>query len=78
MKADSYQMVAPSSRGRNSVRITSHQSWADSVFILDLAHMPAGCATWPAYWSVSQSGPWPNGGEHDMIEGTQAEYSELV
>ncbi|KAH9027702.1 concanavalin A-like lectin/glucanase domain-containing protein [Lactarius pseudohatsudake] len=31
--------------------------------------MPAGCGTWPAFWTLSQAGPWPHGGEIDIIEG---------
>jgi len=32
--------------------------------------MPVGCATWPAFWTLSSTGPWPAGGEVDIIEGT--------
>lgn len=71
MRADSTQVVAPASRGRDSIRITSHNAYNDSMIVLDLAHMPEGCATWPAFWTISQGGPWPNGGEIDIIEGKQ-------
>ncbi|KAI0949203.1 hypothetical protein AcW1_008885 [Taiwanofungus camphoratus] len=30
--------------------------------------MPEGCSTWPAFWTVSQTGSWPNGGGIDVIE----------
>ncbi len=69
MRADDWSIVGPSSRGRDSVRISSQTAYGDSVTVLDLAHMPAGCATWPAFWTLSQKGPWPNGGEIDIIEG---------
>ncbi|KAG6826875.1 hypothetical protein H0H92_014079 [Tricholoma furcatifolium] len=69
MRVDSSSMVPPSARGRNSVRIHSSKAYADSVIVLDLQHMPTGCATWPAFWTLSQAGPWPNGGEIDIIEG---------
>jgi hypothetical protein len=69
MRADDWSIVSPSARGRDSVRISSQTAYGDSVIVLDLAHMPAGCATWPAFWTLSQQGPWPNGGEIDIIEG---------
>ena len=70
MRADFQNNVDPNSRGRNSVRIQSHKAYDESLIILDLQHMPEGCATWPAFWSLSQKGPWPHGGEVDIIEGT--------
>lgn len=69
MRADDINVVAPGARGRNSVRITSNKAYADSVTVLDLQHMPEGCSTWPAFWSLSQQGPWPEGGEIDIVEG---------
>jgi hypothetical protein len=69
MRADSWSTVASSARGRDSVRISSQTVYDEAVVILDLTHMPAGCATWPAFWTNSQAGPWPAGGEIDIIEG---------
>lgn len=69
MRVDSSSIVPPTARGRDSNRITSNNAYGDSVIILDLDHMPEGCATWPAFWTLSQKGPWPNGGEIDIIEG---------
>ena len=69
MRADAFEVVPASARGRNSIRITSKATYDDAVFVLDLAHMPQGCATWPAWWTLSSSGPWPQGGEIDIIEG---------
>lgn len=69
MRADDTNVVPASARGRNSVRILSNKAYGDSVAILDLSHMPQGCATWPAFWSLSATGPWPAGGEIDIIEG---------
>jgi hypothetical protein len=39
------------------------------LVVADIAHMPDGCGTWPAFWSNGY-GPWPAGGEFDIIEGT--------
>ena len=69
MRADDWSIVGSSARGRDSIRISSQTAYGDSVVVLDLAHMPAGCATWPAFWTLSQKGPWPSGGEIDIIEG---------
>lgn len=69
MRADDLKVVDPSARGRDSIRVTSTKAYNDSVIVLDVTHMPAGCATWPAFWTLTQSGPWPQGGEIDIIEG---------
>lgn len=61
IKADNTS-VTPN--GRPSVRIVSQASYSSGLFILDLAHMPTGCGTWPAYWLVGPD--WPNNGEIDV------------
>lgn len=48
MRGDDVRMVSPAERGRNSVRISSSAAYSDSIIVLDLLHMPTGCATWPA------------------------------
>ncbi|KAJ7593859.1 glycoside hydrolase family 16 protein [Mycena floridula] len=69
MRADDINMVQ-NQRGRDSIRISSVATMSsDSLVVLDVAHMPEGCATWPAFWTLSQQGPWPHGGEIDIIEG---------
>jgi len=40
MKADSASVVESSARGRDSIRIQSYTSFSDSIFVLDLTHMP--------------------------------------
>lgn len=69
MRVDSSNFVDPTARGRDSVRITSNDAFGEVVIVLDLTHMPEGCGTWPAFWTLSRKGPWPNGGEIDIIEG---------
>jgi len=54
-------------RGRQSVRISTKEIWNGGLFIMDLSHMPTGCGTWPAWWTVGPG--WPAGGEIDIIEG---------
>lgn len=39
-----------------------------ALWVLDLNHMPTGCGTWPAWWTVGWD-PWPDNGEIDIIEG---------
>lgn len=61
-----------SGRGRNSIRISSKKSYNHGLFIIDLAHMPAGaCGTWPAFWLLGPD--WPNNGEVDIIEGVNTQ-----
>lgn len=69
MRSDAETIVPPTARGRDSIRITSNTVYEDAVVILDVAHIPFGCGTWPAFWSLSAKGPWPLGGEIDIIEG---------
>ncbi|GAA5820193.1 hypothetical protein JCM11251_005520 [Rhodosporidiobolus azoricus] len=53
---------------RPSVRIESKATYdSGTLMIFDLAHMPWGCATWPAMWTYNQ--PWPAMGEIDIVEG---------
>ncbi|KAJ3258468.1 hypothetical protein HK103_003590 [Boothiomyces macroporosus] len=51
----------------NSVRINSIQTFLGGLFIFDVAHLPAGCGSWPAIWMTAP--PWPFKGEIDIIEG---------
>ena len=67
IRADDTNVVPSGARGRDSIRITSHRTYTDSIIILDLAHMPGGCGQWSAFLSYSPN-DWPNGGEVDMIE----------
>ena len=69
MRADSESVVPPTARGRDSIRIISNTAYDDALVILEISHMPYGCGTWPAFWSLSKKGPWPNGGEIDILEG---------
>ncbi|PCH36331.1 glycoside hydrolase family 16 protein [Wolfiporia cocos MD-104 SS10] len=54
---------------RKSVRISSPETYNSGLFIADFQAMPFGCGLWPAYWTVSASATWPDGGEIDIIEG---------
>ncbi|KAI9669442.1 MAG: hypothetical protein M1831_000479 [Alyxoria varia] len=53
--------------GRQSVRLTSTQTYDNGLFVIDIEHMPTGCGTWPAFWLVGPD--WPNNGEIDILEG---------
>ncbi|KAG8997289.1 hypothetical protein FRB94_001084 [Tulasnella sp. JGI-2019a] len=71
MRADSTTVLSPTGPGRNAQRIVSKKRYTTSVTVLDVAHMPQGCGTWPAFWSTSDDPayPWPNAGEIDILEG---------
>ena len=45
------------SGNRKSIRIQSKNTYNGGLLILDAAHMPAGCGTWPAWWSNGISKP---------------------
>ncbi|KAI4611187.1 hypothetical protein J4E83_008130 [Alternaria metachromatica] len=53
--------------GRPSVRIQSKKTYDSGLIVLDVAHMPFGCGTWPAFWTTGPN--WPKNGEIDIIEG---------
>jgi len=65
-----------SGRGRDSVRVHSKSTFNHGLFIIDLSHMPTGCGTWPAWWTVGPN--WPNNGEIDVIEGVNEEDHDQV
>jgi len=50
-----------------SIRLQSRSVYqAGHVWLIDIAHMPTGQGTWPAWWSFGPD--WPNNGEIDTIE----------
>eukprot|EP00694_Reclinomonas_americana_P005531 EC794718.1.p1 GENE.EC794718.1~~EC794718.1.p1 ORF type:complete len:180 (+),score=47.97 EC794718.1:20-559(+) len=72
LRVDTSQIPSNTARGRKSVRITSTTAYnPNTLFVLDLDHMPTGCATWPAFWLVGDD--WPINGEIDIIEGVNTQ-----
>lgn len=57
----------PTPEGRPSIRIESKKTYDSGLIVLDVAHMPFGCGTWPAFWSYGPN--WPQNGEIDILEG---------
>jgi hypothetical protein len=55
---------------------SSEHRVTQSVVVIDLDHMPQGCGTWPAFWTVTPSN-WPTGGEIDIIEGANDQGPNL-
>ncbi|KAJ5903281.1 CAZyme family GH16 [Penicillium tannophilum] len=53
--------------GRQSVRITSNNTYADGLFVFDILHTPYACGIWPALWLTDPSN-WPEHGEIDVME----------
>ncbi|USP73106.1 nicotinate-nucleotide pyrophosphorylase [Curvularia clavata] len=67
------------STGRASVRLESKKSWNHGLLIADIRHMPASqCGVWPAFWLVSASKTWPEGGEIDILEGVNDDESSKI
>ncbi|KAJ6588043.1 glycoside hydrolase family 16 protein [Mycena capillaripes] len=67
LRADHTTVLDPAGAGRNSVRLSSKNTYSTHVAVFDIAHMPQGCGTWPAVWETG--GVWPAGGETDILEG---------
>lgn len=43
---------------------------------LNVTHVPLGCATWPAFWTVTEDlDNWPTGGEIDILENANDEWN---
>jgi nicotinate-nucleotide pyrophosphorylase (carboxylating) len=65
--------------GRTSVRLESKKSWNHGLLVADIRHMPASqCGSWPAFWLLSSSADWPQGGEVDILEGVNDYESNSV
>jgi hypothetical protein len=45
------ETTAKVSGNRKSIRIQSKNNYTGGLVIMDAVHMPAGCGTWPAFWS---------------------------
>ena len=45
----------------------NRQSWTYGFFEIR-AKLPCGLGTWPAIWTLADSGGWPDGGEIDIME----------
>ncbi|PFH49583.1 glycoside hydrolase family 16 protein [Amanita thiersii Skay4041] len=67
LRADYKKILSPTGPGRDSVRLKSNKQYLNSVMVFSLRHMPVGCGTWPAIWTVGAN--WPNQGEIDILEG---------
>ncbi|KAJ7175187.1 laminarinase [Mycena crocata] len=67
LRADSKTVLSAGGAGRNSVRLQSNKQFTTAVTIFDVRHMPQGCGTWPALWTVGAN--WPHQGEIDILEG---------
>ncbi|KAH0581301.1 hypothetical protein H2248_012398 [Termitomyces sp. 'cryptogamus'] len=67
LRADHTRVHSASGPGRDSVRLLSNKQYTTSVTVFNVRHMPRGCGTWPAIWTVGAD--WPNQGEIDIVEG---------
>ncbi|KAF8814678.1 endo-1,3(4)-beta-glucanase [Phlegmacium glaucopus] len=76
LRADSSTFLSASGPGRNSFRILSNNQYTTSVMVFNIRHMPQGCGTWPAVWTVGPN--WPNEGEIDILEGVNDQGVDQV
>lgn len=68
---DHTNVISASGPGRNSIRLSSKNTYDKGLFIFDASHMPGGiCGLWPAFWLLGDaaSGVWPKTGEWDIVE----------
>jgi len=76
MRADHTTVLSASGPGRNSVRMQSNKQYTTSVMVFNIEHMPQGCGTWPAVWTVGAD--WPNEGEIDILEGVNDQGPDQI
>ncbi|TFL02781.1 laminarinase [Pterulicium gracile] len=67
LRADYKTKLSSSGPGRSSVRLKSNKKYSKAIMIFNIRHMPVGCGTWPALWTVGSN--WPSQGEIDILEG---------
>ncbi|KAJ1442676.1 hypothetical protein B484DRAFT_414706, partial [Ochromonadaceae sp. CCMP2298] len=51
----------------SSIRLEGLSNFSSGLFVLDVAHLPTGCGSWPAFWLTAEGG-WPMHGEIDILE----------
>ena len=73
MAADTTSSNGP---GRESVRVSSNETFQHGLFIIDILHIPTGCGTWPSFWMLGAN--WPNNGEIDIVEGVHLDTQNSV
>jgi hypothetical protein len=54
----------------------SNAQYTTSVMVFNIRHMPQGCGTWPAVWTLGAD--WPNEGEIDILEGVNNQGSDTI
>ncbi|CAE8695670.1 unnamed protein product [Polarella glacialis] len=71
---DSHVVLRTGSRSRRnrykrfSFKIATKQSWTYFLAAVRFSHLPWGCGVWPAFFTLSPTIPWPEGGELDILE----------
>eukprot|EP00466_Bigelowiella_natans_P013088 jgi/Bigna1/72538/fgenesh1_pg.20_\ len=75
MSVDKDGNYDPNGPGRKSIRVQSRKVFNGGVFVIDLDHIPSGCGTWPAFWSVGPQ--WPDNGEIDILEGVHRNVQDI-
>lgn len=74
------QPLKPKDHVRRSIKLKSKRKYTvgedqplrSMLTVIDVAHVPTGCGTWPAFWMANEAS-WPKYGEIDIIESTNRE-----
>jgi len=61
--------LLPHNVNRESVRVSSFATYNTRVVLFNANRAPWGCAVWPAFWTLGNTGTWPQSGEIDVVEG---------
>lgn len=53
---------------RTTVKIGTKKAWTYFLAAMRYSHVPWGCGVWPAFFTLADNAPWPDGGELDILE----------
>lgn len=61
---------------RETAKIATKETWNHFLATMQYSHVPFGCGVWPAFFTLAPDYPWPQGGEMDILEYVNADFSK--